>query len=105
MGNTDYWTFFTEDAKRTGSLLYSRLAAGIGRDEELKAIAALARAGQPQANMILAAVHFLLLRGKDTPLRRFYPTVGSVVLAESDDPMPDFRAFVLQHRDEVEALV
>src|ERR1700761_2584546 len=105
MSDTDYWTFFTEDAKRTGSLLYSRLAAGIGRDEELKAIAALARAGQPQANMILAAVHFLLLRGEETPLRRFYPTVGGTVSAETDDPMPDFKAFVMAHRVEVEALV
>ena len=105
MGGADYWSFFTEDAKRTGSLLYSRLAAGIGHDEELKSIAALARPGQPQANMILAAVHFLLLRGADAPLKRFYPTVGGAVSAEAEDPVPDFRSFVLAHRNDVEALV
>jgi hypothetical protein len=105
MSGADYWAFFTEDAKRTGSLLYSRLAAGIGRDDELKSIAALARPGQPQANMLLAAVHFLLLRGADAPLKRFYPTVGGLVSSELEDPVPDFRAFVLAHRRQVESLV
>jgi hypothetical protein len=105
MSGADYWTFFTEDAKRTGSLLYSRLAAGIGGDEELKAIAARARPGQPQANMILAAVHFLLLRGADAPLKRFYPTVGGTVSTDAEDPVPDFKAFVLAHREMVEQLV
>ncbi len=101
----DYWTFFTEDAERTGSLLYSRLASGIGGDDELRAIAAKSRRGQPQANMILAAVHFLLLRGADDPLRRFYPSVGGTIPAADENPFPAFRTFVLKHRAEIETLI
>src|ERR1700712_3417550 len=101
----DYWAFFADDAKRTGSVLYSRIAAGIGKDPELKALAAHARAGQPHANLILAAVHFLLLRGADDPLTRFYPTVGGGVSADDEDPFPAFKAFVLKHIDQVEPLI
>lgn len=102
-----YWTFFAEDAKRTGSPLYARLAEAIGGDEDLKALAANARKGQPHANMILGAVHFLLLRGKDRdhPLRAFYPTLGGTVRVETRDPFPLFKDFVERHRDEILPLI
>lgn len=102
---TDYWTFFADDAKRTGSLLYSRLSAGIGKDDELKALCAHARAGQPHANLILAAVHFLLLRGADHPLKRFYGTVGGSRSVEGDDPFPDFKGFVRDYRAAIQRLI
>lgn len=105
MSQTDYWEFFAADAKRTGSLIYSRIAEGIGRDAELKALCANARPGQPHANMILGAVHFLLLRGNRHPLQRFYGTVGGEVSAEREDPFPDFRDFVLSHREAVQTLI
>jgi len=59
---SDYWRFFAEDARRTGSALYARLAAGIGADADLKALAARARRGQPHANLILGAA---LGRGRE----------------------------------------
>lgn len=102
---TDYWRFFRDDALRTGSALYSKLAAGIGGDAELRELAARARTGQPHANLILGTVHFLLLRGADDPLARFYPSVGGTVSAESEDPFPDFRAFVHEHIDAIELLI
>ncbi|MBL6852281.1 MAG: DUF2332 domain-containing protein [Alphaproteobacteria bacterium] len=104
-GHTDYWDFFAQDALKTGGVLYSKLAAGIGADEELKALAGRARPGQPHANLILAAVHFLLLRGADDPLKRFYATVGGPVSADAEDPMPDFRAFVQKHRAQIQPLI
>jgi hypothetical protein len=102
---TDYWTFFASDAKQTGSLLYSRLAQGIGEDDELKMLAARARPGQPHANMILGAVHFLLLRGTEHPLQRFYASVGGATAVQDEDPFPDFRDFVLRHRAKLEPLI
>jgi len=101
----DYWAFFSEDAKRTGSPLYLRLAAGIGKDEELKALAALARPGQPHPNLILAAVHFLMLRGANHPLRKFYATAGGTVSAEGEDPFPSFKDFVARHRAAIQPLI
>lgn len=104
-GGADYWEFFANDARRTGSELYARLSAGIGKDEELKNMAARARKGQPHANLILAAVHFLLLRGADDSLKRFYASVGGTAAADGEDPFPDFKAFVLKHRDAIQALI
>jgi len=101
----DYWKFFADDARRTGSALYGRLAEGIGADEGLKALAARARVGQPHANLILGAVHFLILRGARHPLTRFYPTAGGTVSAEAEDPMPDFRDFVRAHLTDIERLI
>ena len=71
----------------------------------MKALAALARTGQPHANLILGAVHFLLLRGEDDPLKRFYPTAGGTGAPEGEDPFPHFKAFVRKHRDRIEPLI
>lgn len=101
----DYWDFFAKDAHRTGSALYARLAAGIGGDDELKALAARAKPGQPHANLILGAVHFLILRGARHPLTRFYQTVGGTTSVDTEDPFPDFRDFVAQHRAAIEPLI
>src|SRR5215469_5142472 len=89
-----YWEFWSEDARRIGSTLYARLAAAIADDDALKALAARAQPGQPHANMILGAVHYLLLRGADHPLKRFYASVGGMARSEEADPFPDFRDFV-----------
>ena len=101
----DYWTFFAEDARRTGSEFYARLAEGIGTNEELKALAAKAKPGQPHANMLLGSVHYLLLRGADHPLRRFYSKLHNGPRPEGEDPFPLFQDFVARHRAELETLI
>jgi hypothetical protein len=101
---TDYWSFFSVDAKRNGSLLYARLAEGVRDDEELKKIAARAKPGQPHANVLFGAVHFLLLRGAQHGLRSFYPDLNNGRMADGD-PYPKFRDFCLTHLPEIDALV
>ncbi len=95
---------FVGEAKRANAPLYERLAAGIGDDEELRALAMTARAGQPPANMILGAVHFLLLRGAQHPLRDFYPNLGGTRTID-EDPVPLFRDFVLTHRETIAPII
>jgi len=104
-GYKDYWDFFAQDALKSGSVLYSRLAAGIGKDEELKTLAARAKIGQPHANLILAAVHFLFLRGADDPLKRFYPSVGGTASPDGEDPFPGFKALVRKHLAQIQPLI
>jgi len=100
----DYWTYFTADAKKTGSPLYARLAEGVIGDEGLKALAARAKPGQPHANLLLGAVHFLLLRGAEHPLRRHYPDLGGGTVA-GEDPFPLFQDFVARNLAAVTKLV
>jgi hypothetical protein len=99
----DHWKDFAQDARRLGSPLYGQLADAIDGDEELKAIAVRRRKGQPPANLLLAAVHFLLLRGAKHELREFYPTAGGT--RSGPELFPLFRAFVAQHRDAVQRLI
>ncbi len=101
----DYWEFFAADARRSSSPLYARLAEGAAKDEDLKALAARARPGQPMANLLFASVHFLLIRGAQHPVRRFYHDLGGTASATGEDPIPPFKDFVGQRRDEIGALI
>jgi hypothetical protein len=100
----DYWDFFIADARKIASPLYARFGEGIREDEDLKALAARAQKGQPHGNMILGAVHFLLLRGAEHPLRRHYPDLNERPL-EGEDPFPKLRDFIDRHRDAVAHLI
>lgn len=86
------------------SALYGRLTAGIVEDDYLLDLVSHSTPGQPPANMILAAVHFLLLRGADSPLAEFYPTVDGDVPTD-EDPFPIFADFCAEHRDEIVTLL
>jgi hypothetical protein len=71
----------------------------------LKALAARVKKGQPHANLILGAVHFLLLRGADHLLKRFYATVGGTASVEGEDPFPAFRDFVQTYRAQIQPMI
>lgn len=93
---TDYWTFFAGEARRGHSPLYERLALAIRDDDKLRGLAARVKPGQPQANLILGAAHYLLLEGADHPLADHYPSVRPHAKAVGD-PVPLFRDFCLAH--------
>jgi hypothetical protein len=84
---------------------YARLARGIARDADLLSIAAHTRSGQQAPNLLLAAVHYLLLRGADHELGAFYPSVAHLTAVPAGDPLPAFRAFCRDHRDALIAQV
>jgi hypothetical protein len=100
----EYWTFFSGEAKRGKSPLYERLAEGIGTDDDLRAMAARVKPGQPQANIILAAVHYLLLGGVDDALADHYPSVRPKA-SPSGDPFPLFREFCRAHERDLAPLI
>jgi hypothetical protein len=99
----DHWKDFASDARRMGSPLYGTLAEAIDGDEELKALSAASRKGQPPANLLLAAVHFLLLRGTVHPLRDYYPSLGGK--RQGAEVFSLFRSFALDHGEAVRRLV
>jgi hypothetical protein len=101
-----HWDFFAGESLRQRAPLYARLATGIRDDERLRALAAKARPGQPMANLILAAVHLLLLRGAQHPLRAHYRTLAPEdAPPPGEDPFPLFRDFCLAHEVEIAPLV
>ncbi|MDE2183921.1 MAG: DUF2332 domain-containing protein [Alphaproteobacteria bacterium] len=94
----DYWEFFAGEARRAGAPLYEKLSLAVGGDEVLRQFATAVRAGQPPANILFGAVHFLLLQGAEHPLRNFYRNLGGTA---QGDPVPVFRDFVRRHREEL----
>ena len=100
----DYWDFFIGEARRADSPLYVRLSEGVRDNAELRAFAAGAKRGQPHANILFGAVHYLLLRGADHPLRGFYPNLNGGNHIDGD-PVPHFIDFVAQHRDALASLI
>lgn len=100
-----YWDEFIEIAKNLEAPLYARLAEGMKGDPELRAFAARAKEGQPEANILFGAVHFLFLEGAQDPLRDFYPTLNGGAARRTGDPFPEFRDFVLRHQDKLAPIV
>ncbi len=105
MPQRDYWAFFADECRRSEAPLYVRLTEGIGGDAELRSLAQTARSGQPPANVLLGAVHFLLLQGAQHPLRGFYPNLNGGQPITGTDPFPAFKDFVERHREKIAAIV
>jgi hypothetical protein len=101
-----YWEYFATQVRLAGDTpLYARLADGVAENEALQALAQNARPGQPLANVLFAAVHFLLLRGADDPLRSHYPNLNGGKRIAGEDPFPLFAQFCEKHRDALLKLI
>ena len=100
-----YWDFFASESVRLKSPLYLRLSEAVRDDSWLSALAAKARLGQPMANLLFGAVHYLLLRGAQHPLRAHYRTLTPDPALAPGDPFPPFRDFVRAHEPEVAELI
>jgi hypothetical protein len=81
------------------SPLYTRLILATANDEDLLELASHSRR-TPVPNMLLGAVHYLLLKGAQHPLAEYYPSVVGAQ-ARTDDVLPAFKAFCRDYRDEI----
>ncbi|HEY2071304.1 MAG TPA: DUF2332 domain-containing protein [Rhizomicrobium sp.] len=101
----DYWDYFLTECERSNAPLYVQIIRGVSKDDALKEMASHVKPGQPPANMLLASVHYLLLRGADHPLRALYPNLNGGHSRPEEDAFPLFQDFVAQHRTELEPLI
>lgn len=95
---------FAEKECVPASPLYARLARGVAEDDDLLALAAHARPGQPVPNLLFAAVQYRLLLGEAPALARYYPSLAPEAPGRAD-PFPLFRDFCLSHRAVLTALL
>ena len=93
------------EAPQVAAPLYEELCEGIAEDPELLDIAAHSKVGQPAPNLLLGAVHQLLIQGIAHPLRSHYATLCAPGETPQGDAVPLFRDFCLAHRAEIEARV
>jgi hypothetical protein len=108
----EQFRLFAQGAARDGATTYDIICRGIADDPEIMALIGEAPLAQRRPNLLLAAVHFLLLGGTPHPLAAHYDTVRAV---EADQPLapagPDsdvvveFKDFCLTHRAELLELI
>jgi len=91
--------FAGTEAEET-SPLYHRLALTVAEDLDLLTLAAHVQPGQPPANMLLGAMHYLLLKNPAQELARFFPDLTPAPCALDAAPGV-FRAFCLAHGDAI----
>lgn len=100
---SEVFTRFAQDEFHNSSPLYRQLSLAIANDPELLSLAAHSRPGERVPNLFFAAVHFLLLKGVQHPVSRFYKSLCGSVTAEN--PYPDFRAFCTDHAEDIRGLI
>ena len=96
--------FARVEAPDLASPMYAELAYGVSLDEELLALAAHKQRGQPAPNMLFAAVQYLLLNGVEHSLALHYPEVSGEE-RPFEPAFPEFRAFCLEHREQIARLI
>lgn len=95
VGLAQVWDEFAERECRGYSPLYEQICHSVARDDDLLALTAVGPPTARQPNILLAAVHYILLGGLDHPLADVYAGRSTA------DPAPLFRDVCLAHRDEV----
>ena len=91
-------------APGNASPLYTHLSQYIATDGDILRLVLNADRATQVSNLLFGAVHYLLLRGEDHPLRAFYASITKQPQAPEDAPSA-FRAFCLRHAEEIGYLV
>jgi hypothetical protein len=99
----EYFRAFANEGLEGASPLYKQICLGISETPKLIQLASQKLEGQPAANVILACVHDLLLRGYEHPLRDFYPSCTDSPV--TGDPFPAFQDFCNTFRADLLALI
>jgi len=86
------------------SPLYEQLCLNIAADPAVLALVTQADLSTQVSNLLLGAVHFLLLSGSASPLAEFYPSLCPQPRPR-EEAYPYFRAFCLEHADAIRQLV
>ena len=87
------------------SALYARICRELAEDETVLEILGAARNDQPPANILLGAVHYLLLGGAGSELATHYPSISGPTPAPSGDPVELFAAFCRHERERLTLIV
>ena len=89
------WIWFADNVCREYSPIYDRVARTVAASDDVLSLVREAPPRSHQPNVLLAAVHYLVLGGLDHPLAAVYAGVSDA------DPGPLFVDVCLTHRDEI----
>ncbi|KWU62684.1 hypothetical protein AWW70_14800 [Bacillus mycoides] len=89
---------FSANECKGSSVLYEYLSIKISEDEEVLTLASYAQPGQPVTNLLLGAVHYLLLKGKEHSLKNYYQSLV-------ENAFYQFKDFCHVYREEIISLL
>lgn len=89
---------------RGSSKLYEILSLKIAKDNEMLELCTHAPKGQPTPNLLLGAVHYLLLQGYEHDLKAFYASLVHFP-KEEEQCFPFFKEFCQNHREDIIAIM
>lgn len=95
---------FGREELQSASPLYSSLALRVADDREILRLVLHANTRPQRPHMLFAAVQYLLFSGVQDELVEFYPNFTTAP-RPLEEAYPYFRAFCLQHADEIGRLV
>jgi hypothetical protein len=105
----DQFRYFARSCERDGAVTYAAICRGIAEDDDLLDLTDQAPASQRRPNILLAAVHYLLLGGAEHDLADHYDSVwswrGLRVPTPAHGVVEDFHSFCLSHQAAVLELV
>jgi hypothetical protein len=96
---------FSVNECKGSSDLYEYLSIKISEDEEVLTLASYAQPGQPIANLLLGAVHYLLLKGKKHTLKRYYRSLVENADTNFENAFHQFKDFCHEYREEIISLL
>jgi hypothetical protein len=105
----DQFPAFADACEHDGAITYAAICRGVAVQADVLDLIAQAPLAQRRPNLLLAAVHFLLLSGVDHPLAAYYDTVRPPAGEGGGPSLEDlpavFRRFCLEHRQELLELI
>lgn len=96
---------FSVNECKGSSDLYEYLSIKISEDEEVLTLASYAQPGQPVPNLLLGAVHYLLLKGKEHSLKNYYQSLVENADINFENAFYQFKDFCHVYREEVISLL
>lgn len=97
-------TIYGTPAVENASPLYAHLSRYVSTDTDILVLVLDADRSTQVSHLLFGAVHYLLLRGEEHPLREFYSSLTNQPQAP-ELAAPVFRDFCLQHAEEIQHLV
>ncbi|HET6821600.1 MAG TPA: DUF2332 family protein, partial [Anaerolineales bacterium] len=77
---------YGETNSKNSSPLYARLSQYVSTDRDILKLVLKADRATQVSNLLFGAVHYLLLRGEDHPLRAFYASLTAQLKSPEDAP-------------------
>ncbi|MBM6648746.1 DUF2332 domain-containing protein [Bacillus sp. RIT 809] len=96
---------FSVNECKGSSPLYEYLSIKISEDEEVLTLAFNAQPGQPIPNLLLGAVHYLLLKGKEHSLKKYYQSLVENADINFENAFYQFKDFCRVYREEIISLL